>query len=228
MIVNHSRRSLILSGLALAGTSGLTATRATAQSAFVPREGDEYQVLNKAVPTEGGGKIDVLDFFWYGCPHCYHFLPAMEAWRQHKSADVNFHHVPVDFGDPRREPHTRLFYALQALDKVDEIHVRVFDAYNRDRRRLDTEKDIADFMASNGIARDKWLAAYNSFAVASQVMRAHNTLQAYGIDGTPTLAIDGRFLTSPSMLHNQSDPARATIATLDYLIERVRKERKRR
>ena len=224
MTVNPQRRHLILSSLALAGSS-LLPDGAQAQGLFIPREGEEYQVVGNPVPTDAAGKIEVLDFFWYGCPHCYHFLPAMEAWRQHKPADVLLRHVPVDFGDPRREVHTRLFYTLQALDKVEELHVRVFDAFHKDHRSLNNEQSIADFMVANGIPRDKWLGSFNSFSVASQTMRSRNIFQAYGIDGTPTLAIDGRFLTSPTMVKSQSDANRATILTLDYLIERVRKER---
>jgi thiol:disulfide interchange protein DsbA len=221
-----SRRRLLVAGLTmpLAWASGHVAA-----ASADPREGDEYQRLATPQPTYSAGQIEVLDFFWYGCPHCYHLLPAMEDWRlHHKQADVSLRHVPVDFGDPRREPHTQMYCALQVLDKVDELHVRVFDAMQRDHRRLNTETEIADFMAANGIARDKWLSTYRSFSVANMVSRARATYQAYGIDGTPTIAIDGRFLTSPTMAKNAADANRSTIATLDFLIERVRRERRRR
>jgi protein dithiol oxidoreductase (disulfide-forming) len=224
-IKSLSRRHLITA--ALSSPFAWMLSQASAQSRAEPREGDEYQRLDRPQPTNAPGKIEVLDFFWYGCPHCYHLLPAIESWGSHKPSDVVLRHVPVDFGDPRREPHTRLFCTLQALDRVEEFHTKIFDAFHRDHRRLNTDEEIADFMAANGIARDKWLNTYRSFSVANMTAKARASFQAYGIDGTPTIAVDGRFLTSPTMQKEASDPTRATISTLDYLVEKVRRERHR-
>jgi thiol:disulfide interchange protein DsbA len=155
-------------------------------------------------------------------------LPDLDAWHSRQSADISFKHAPVDFGDPGREPHTRLFYTLQALGRVDDLHVKVFEAYHVQHKRMVDSNEIADFMAANGIARDKWLATYNSFAIANMVSRARITFQSYGIDGTPTVGIDGRFLTAPTMVTSQANPNRAALATMDFLIERVRRERQHR
>ncbi|HYB49790.1 MAG TPA: thiol:disulfide interchange protein DsbA/DsbL [Burkholderiaceae bacterium] len=221
MSSSFSRRDFLM---VLGATPLVWAARvARAQVAPAPREGLDYLVVLNPQPTEPPGKIEVLDFFWYGCPHCYAFLPDLEAWRKRQPADVAFHHVPVDFGVPGRDAHSKIFYALQALNRVDDMHVKVFDAFHQRHLRLLDRDEIADFMAASGIPREKWLAAYDSFTVASLVNRAHQTVQAYGIDGTPTLACDGRFLTSPSIV--QSHTNTGALAVLDYLIERTRRER---
>jgi thiol:disulfide interchange protein DsbA len=225
MTPSARRRELML---ALCASPLLIAPGVRAQGAFVPEEGTDYQVIAHPQPTDAPGRIEVLDFFWYGCPHCFAFLPDLEAWRQRAPADIAYRHSPVDFGDPGRENHTKIFLALQVLGKVEEMHVKVFEAYHRERKRLLDPDEIAEFMARNGIPRDKWLATFNSFSVANGVSRARMTFQAYGIDGTPTLGIDGRFLTSPTMVKSQANPSRACIATLDYVVERVRRERKKK
>jgi len=219
---SHARRRDFL--IALCASPTLLASPAVlAQGRGEPPEGD-YTVLANPQPTDSPGKIEVLDFFWYGCPHCYAFLPELESWRKRQPADVNFRHMPVDFNDPSREPHTRLFCTLQVLNKVEDLHVKVFDAFHRSHLRLNDADTIADFMAANGIARDQWLAAYNSFSVAGLVRRARIAFQTYQIDGTPTLAVDGRFLTSPTIVRSHSNAA--TMAVVDGLIEKVRNERK--
>ncbi|SPE31772.1 Thiol:disulfide interchange protein [Burkholderiales bacterium] len=218
------RRREILIALS-ASPALLVVPSAMAQTGGTPREGADYTVLTNPQPTDSAGKIEVLDFFWYGCPHCYAFLPELEAWRKKQAADVAYKHVPVAF-DAAREPHTKIFYALQVLNRVDDMHSKVFDAFHLRHMRLLDRDEIADFMASNGIPRDKWLAAYDSFTVAGLTSRARMITQAYTIDGTPTLACDGRFLTSPSIV--QSHTNAGALAVLDYLIERVRRERARK
>lgn len=209
------------------GAAPLLAVRpAFSQAPSEPEPDVDYTVLANPQPTDAPGKVEVLDFFWYGCPHCYALLPDLESWRRRQPADVAFKHVPVDFGDPSREPHTRLFYALQVLGRVDDLHVKVFDAFHQRHLRLNDADSIADFMAANGVDRDKWLAAYNSFTVAGGVRRARITYQSYLIDGTPTLAVDGRFLTSPTIEHTHSHAG--TLTVLSYLIEHVRHERAHR
>jgi thiol:disulfide interchange protein DsbA len=206
----------------------LTAPAARAQAPFVPVEGTNYQIVLRPQPTDDPSKIEVLDFFWYGCPHCFAFLPDLQAWHSRQGPDIAYKHLPVDFGDPGREPHTRLFYTLQVLGRVEDLHTKVFEAFHVQHKRLVDPNEIADFMAANGIARDKWLATYNSFSIANMVSRARLTYQAYGIDGTPMLGIDGRFLTAPTMVTSQANPNRAAVATMDYVIERVRRERQHR
>jgi protein dithiol oxidoreductase (disulfide-forming) len=192
-----------------------------AQAPSIPQEGSEFTVLSSPQPTDPPGKIEVLDFFWYGCPHCYAFLPELEAWRKRLASDVAFKHVPVTL-NPGTEAHTKIFYALQSLGKVDELHIKVFDALQIKRMRMLDTDEIADFMAANGIARDKWLAAFNSFSVAGGLNRARLTARAYLVDSTPTLACDGRFVTSPAMGHSYSPGG--VLGVMDYLLDRARRD----
>jgi len=214
------RRREILGALC-AGPALLAVSAAFAQ---VPAEGADYTVLASPQTGDSPGKIEVLDFFWYGCPHCYAFLPELEAWRKRLPADVVYKHVPVAF-DAQREPHSKIFYALQVLGRADDLHTKVFDAYHLQHRRLLEADDVADFMAGNGIAREKWLAAYNSFTVAGLVNRSRLMAQGYMIDGTPTLAIAGRYLTSPTIVRSHTNSA--TLACADFLVERARREQPR-
>lgn len=225
--ISHRRRAALLAGLGVwgAGASGfiLTGLRSARAEDAVPVAGVDYSVLTNPQPTDAPpGKIQALDFFWYGCPHCYAFLPYLEAWQKKLPADVDFEHVPVAFS-PEVEPHSRIFYSLKALGLVDEMHAKVFEAYHKKHMRLLDSNEIADFMAANGIPRAQWLAVYNSFSVSSEVNRANMMVQAYQIDGTPTLACDGRFLTSPAMA--SSHTPQGALAVMDYLIARVRSER---
>jgi len=216
------RRELLIAAIA---SPALLASRSVlAQVSGAPVEGSDYLVLANPQPTDSPGQIEVLDFFWYGCPHCYAFLPDLERWHKRQPSDVAYKHVPVSF-DASRDPHSKIFFALQILGRVEDMHTKVFDAYHRQHMRLLDRDEIADFMAANGIARDKWLAAYDSFSVAGAVNRARMTMQAYMIDGTPTLAVDGRFLTSPTIVRSHTNAG--TLAVTDYLVDRVRVERKR-
>ncbi len=226
MPTSARRRELMVA--LCASPSLLIAAAARAQAPFIPQEGTDYLAIGRPQPTDSPGKIEVLDFFWYGCPHCYAFLPELEAWRRRQGPDISFKHAPVDFGDPGREPHTRIFYTLQVLGRVDDLHTKVFEAFHVQHKRLLDANEIADFMADNGIPRDKWLATYNSFSIANMVGRARITFQSYGIDGTPTIAVDGRFLAAPTMVKSQANPNRAAMMTVDYIVDRVRRERQQR
>lgn len=209
------RRSIVLATATLPLAWAAPSVRA--QPAKVPREGAEYALVRPPQPTEAPGKIEVVDFFWYGCPHCYELLPLLLKWEKTLPADVALRHVPVSFS-PDREPHSRIYYALEALGQADAMRTKVFDAINRDRNRLLDENVIADFMAKNGIDRAKWLAAYKSFGVDSRTKQALRVVEAYRVDGTPSFAVAGRFMTSPS----QAGSREGVFTTLDYLIAQVR------
>ncbi len=219
----NRRREVIL---ALGAAPLLAATAGRAQAPSVPEAGTDFTVVPNPQPTDSPAKIEVLDFFWYGCPHCYAFLPELESWRKKLPADVDFRHVAVDFGSPAREVHTKIFYALQVLNRVDDLHVKVFDAFHLKHQPLNDRDAVADFMAANGIARDKWLAAFDSFTVGGLVRRARIITQNYSIDGTPTIAIDGRYLTSPSIEHTHTFAG--TLGAMSYLVDRARQEHGRR
>jgi thiol:disulfide interchange protein DsbA len=222
MFVLYSRRDVLI-GLCCAS---LTPLAARAQGASAPQPGTDYIVLDRPQPPlEATDKIEVVDFFGYWCPHCFEFVGELEAWRKRLPADVAYRHVPVAF-NPTENPLSMTFYALQTLDRLEDMHLKVFKAIHVEKKKLFDANDIADFMAANGIDRAKWLSVYNSFSVASAVSRANQIWQAYRIDGTPTLACDGRYLTSPSIARNRGSAG--ALAVMDYLLELARREHKKK
>jgi thiol:disulfide interchange protein DsbA len=183
-----------------------------------PVEGRDYVRLNEPVPVPGGGKIDVIEFFSYGCPHCYSFEPMLEQWVKKLPADVAFRRIPAAF-NPVFEGYARLFYALEAAGQAEALHKRVFAAIHVQRQRLDKEADIAAFVSSNGGDGAKVVEGLKSFGVATKMRQAKQAMDAYKIDGVPALGIHGRWFTSGS-LANGNDKA---LTVADYLIQRARK-----
>lgn len=187
--------------------------------AAAPVEGKEYQVLKSPQPVTPG-KIEVTEFFWYGCPHCFDFEPELEAWMKKQGKDVAFKRVPVAFREDLM-PHTKIYYALESMGKLDAMHNKVFSAMNVDRKRMLDVNEIADFMARNGVDRKAFLDAYNSFSVTTSAQRANKIADAYKIDGVPTIVIQGKYVTSPSIAGTKG----AAIQTMDYLMNQVREKK---
>jgi thiol:disulfide interchange protein DsbA len=220
----HTRRNIVI-GLCSAPLVPLTAY---AQGA-PPVSGTDYMVLDRPQPVESGDRIEVLEFFQYSCPHCYAYTPALNSWRKRLAADVEYRRVPIAFS-PAVEPHVQLYYTLEALNKTEALHDKVFAAYHVNHRQLTETNDIADFMASNGIDRAQWMSTFNSFSVATRTLQAKKVAAAYEITGTPTLACDGKYTTAPSMMRGErasnADMARTvSLVVMDYLIDRSRRER---
>lgn len=212
--MNLTRRDF---SAALAGT-GLAAfsMRAGAQQ---PAEGAQYTRVKPAVAMQTApGKIEVIEFFSYACPHCAAFEPTLESWVKTLPPDVAFHRVPAPFLF-NAEGFQRTYYSLETLGKVDTMQQKVFAAVHVDRQRLDKPADVAALAGKNGIDSAKFLDVYNSFSVANSVTKAKKLCEDYRIDGVPTLAIQGRYLTSPS----QAGGADAALATANFLIAQARK-----
>ncbi len=192
---------------------------ATAQSTKI-EEGFDYRILPMPQPVETKGKVEVIEFFWYGCPHCYDFEPELSAWVKRQPKDVVFRRVPVAFRDDFM-PHSQLFYALEALGKGDALNEKVMYAMHKENKRLMTENEIADWVASQGIDRNSFLATYRSFAVVSKARAARQMADAYRIDGVPTIVMQGRYVTSPSIAGTKSK----AITVMDYLEQKIRKDK---
>ena len=204
--------------LVTAGTAGLTqAPLSHAQG--TPAEGKQYVRLGQPLPAAGGGKIEVVEFFWYGCPHCNDFEPMLDAWAKKLPSDVQFRRVPVAFRDEPFGSHQRIFYALEAMGQVEAMHRKVFYAIHNDRARLDKPADIAEFMGKNGLDSAKFLDVFNSFSVQTKARQAKQLSESYKIDGVPALGIQGRFYTSGS-LAGSNDRA---LAVADFLMQQIRK-----
>ena len=161
-------------------------------------EGRDFRRLGTPAPVPGHGKIDVVEFFWYGCPHCNALEPTLEAWAAKLPADVALRRMPVIFG-ALHEGHAKMFFALEAMGQLDAMHRRVFAALHVQRRRLDKPEEMAGFVAEQGVDRAKFEEAFNAFGVAAKVRLSKQLAQAYGVDGVPCLGIAGRFLTAGSM-----------------------------
>ena len=183
-------------------------------------EGFDYRVLPIAQAIEAKGKIEVLEFFWYGCPHCHDFEPQLDAWVKRQAKDVSVKKVPVAFRDDLL-PHSQLFYALESLGKSN-LHAKVMETMHVGKRKLLTEPEIADWAVSQGIERETFLKAFKSFTVTSKARAANQIAQAYRIDGVPTVALQGKYITSPSI--TAGSKARA-IEAMDHLVNKARKEK---
>ena len=207
---------LAVAGLGATASSLLVAAGpASAQGA--PLEGKQFKKIEPPVPPSAAGKIEVLEFFSYACPHCNAFEPTIEAWTKKMPADVAFSRVPVPFL-MNFENLMRTYYALETMGQVDAMQRKVFAAIHVDRNYLEKPADIAALMAKNGIDAAKFTSVFNSFSVASSVTRAKKLMAAYKIDGVPTIAVNGRWTTSPG---DAGGPEQAT-AVADYLIQRAR------
>ncbi len=173
--------------------------------------GNNYTVLSPAQPTDAPpGKVEVVEMFWYGCPHCYAFDPVLEAWRKHKAPYIEFKRVPVMWADIHRS-HARLFYTLQALGKLDQLHTKVFDQIHQKGDELyvssdpnATLEDEVKFAEANGISGSAFTAAYNSFGVQADLQKADDLGRRYKIDAVPTIVIDGKYESNVSMAGDEN------------------------
>jgi protein dithiol oxidoreductase (disulfide-forming) len=205
-MISFSKRFITLfTLLSLSGLAGAQAQKI--------EEGFDYRILPVAQPVETKGKVEVIEFFWYGCPHCYDFEPELSAWVKRQPKDVAFRRVPVAFRDDFL-PHSQLFYALEAMGKGDALNEKVMYAIHKENKRLLTETEIADWVASQGVDR-------NTFAVVSKARAARQLAEAYRIDGVPTIVMQGKYVTSPSIAGSKAK----AIAVMDYLEEKIRKDK---
>ena len=208
-----------LLGTCTLGAMGtLGAAQAQAQ-AGAPIEGTHYVRLGQPVATTAPGKIEVMEFFWYGCPHCHAFEPTLNAWVRALPADVAFRRVPVAFSKEPFVAHQRIFYALESTGQLAAMHAKVFSAIHNDRQRLDQPAEILAFMVKNGVDAAQFSTAYDSFSVQAKVSQATQLAAAYKIDGVPALGVNGRYYTSGSLAgSNQS-----ALTVVDFLVGRLRK-----
>jgi thiol:disulfide interchange protein DsbA len=182
-------------------------------------EGFDYRVLPITQPIDAKGKVEVIEFFWYGCPHCYEFEPELKGWIKRQNKDVVFKKVPIAFREELM-PHSQLFYALETLGKGDALNDKVMFAMHRENKRLLNENEIADWVAAQGVDRNAFLAAYRSFAVLSKARAANQLGNAYRIDGVPTVAVQGKYITSPSIAGSRAK----AVNVMDFLVNKVRKD----
>ncbi len=202
---------LLFLSLGLTGISGVRAELT---------EGRDYAVLLSPQPTKSGKNIEVLEFFWYGCPHCYSLHPHIKAWLKRMPKDVSFRYVPAIF-HKSWVPGAKTFYTLEILDEGDKFHDKIYDAIHIKKINLTKEELLFDWITRQGIDRKKFVNIYNSFTVANQSSQSSQMSRKYGLKGVPSLVVDGKYLVSGRM----DGTPQETISTLDELIKKVRKER---
>lgn len=211
-----NRRDFSIAALAVAGATGLAGT-AQAQ-VLKPEAGADYLVLDKRAATEAGaGKIEVVEFFWYSCPHCNAFEPMLEGWIKRLPKDVTMRRVPVGFRDSF-VPQQKLFYALEAMDLLDKLHAKVFAAIHAEKQDLSKGEAIADWVAKQGVDKAKFLERYNDFSIASKAGKATQLQNAYRVEGVPALGVAGRFYTDGTLARNMQ----RALQVVDYLVAEVR------
>jgi thiol:disulfide interchange protein DsbA len=214
------RRSLrLLLGLAAVGWAG---ARARAQEPLRARQNVEYRLIDPQ-PVETPDRIEAIEFFWYGCPYCNELQPALEGWLKRKPADVALRRIPAILRESWAA-HARIFYALEALGELERLHPAVYHGYHVEKLHMSKPEVTAEWAARHGIERKRWLDAYFSPGVDARVERARQLTRAYGVEGTPTLVVDGRYLTSGAMAPSLA----GMIPVLDDLIRLARSARARR
>jgi len=210
--MDTSRRKLLVAAAAAALTPAALPLRAQQGAAA------GYTALQNPLPVENPGKIEVAEFFWYGCIHCYNLEPAIEAWLPKLPADVYFRRIPAIFND-RWGLDASIYYTFEALGTLDKLHRPFFDAIHKDRLKTDNPTALAEWLAKNGIDHKKFAATMSSFGVQSRLKRATQLTTASRIDGTPALMVHGRYTISTE----QGRSREGMLANAERLIVAVRK-----
>jgi thiol:disulfide interchange protein DsbA len=217
------RRDFSLAAISAATVTGLPLA-ANAQgpaAAKKPLEGTDYLSLDKRVPSDvGAGKIEVIEFFWYSCPHCKAFEPQFAAWKKAAPKDVVVQRVPVRFRDDF-EAQQRAYYVFESLNLVDAMHGKLFHAIHTERQQLNTAPALAAWADKNGLPEKKFMETFNSFGVASKARRATQLQEAFKVQGVPALGVAGRFYTDGSLTQTMD----RALQVAEYLMGEVRRGR---
>lgn len=178
------------------------------------KEGTHYQRVARQ-STDAGDKIEVLEFFWYGCPHCYVFDPILEKWIENKPDNANFKRVPAVFR-PEWKVHARTYYALQVMGVSEKYHSKIFNEMHKNKKKLDKLDTMTGFLVKQGINKNEFTGVYHSFAVDNMVRKAIKQLQGYKISGVPAMAVNGRYVVSGKEAGSYENMIRIT----NYLIKK--------
>ena len=214
-----NRRDFSLAASAAAASALTLGTSAAQAQAAAPKEGKDYIKLAKPAPTSAGaGKVEVVEFFWYSCPHCNAFEPTFAAWKNQAPADVVVHRVPVAF-NASFVPQQKLYYALEGMGKLDAVHAKVFRAIHVEKLKLAKDDDIFAWVGNQGVDVAKFKEVYNSFTVNNQARRAAQLQGEYGVEGVPSMGVAGRYYTDGTMAGSMQ----TVLQVVDYLVGQTRK-----
>lgn len=219
--MNMKRREFTRAAAGTALASSVMAAPFAYAQAKSFQSGTDYQVLDPRAPVEApAGKVEVVEFFWYNCPHCNAFEPALGAWIKKLPKDVAVRRVPVAFQDSF-VPQQRLYYALEAMGLVETLHSKVFAAVHVEKIKLDKGDAIANWVAAQGVDKAKFMDQYNSFSVSTKATRGTQLQNAYKVEGVPALGVAGRFYTDGSIARSMD----RALLVVDALIVDVRAKR---
>jgi thiol:disulfide interchange protein DsbA len=202
--------SVLLAALVLAGTAGAKSFQ----------EGVQYVPVQPQPPIGSGEQVEVVEFFWYGCPHCKEFEPSVKRWQAKLSDDVNFVQMPVLFGGAV-DLHAQMFYALEAIGELDRLHEKLFHAMHVEKRKLRSRAEVEAFLAENGVDMAAFGEAMSSFAVAAKVNRARTLMRRYGVRSVPTMVVDGRYRSGTGFANYDE-----ITEVVDHVVDKVRAQRK--
>lgn len=213
----------------LAGTGLGVLTNSVFASVAAPAAGVEYKALRQPQPTDASKKIEVIEFFAYYCPHCYALEPVLADWVKKQGDKIAFKRIHVL--NPGVETQQKLFFALDAMGKAEEFHTKIFEAYHVKRNRLMTDEQIRAFIDTTTIDKAAFYNAYKSFTVITKQGRSPRVMADYEIDSWPSLIVDGRLQTSPSMAARglgrvtEQQQNEAVLPVLDFLVSKAQKEK---
>lgn len=179
-----------------------------------PAAGTGYEVLTPAQPTQDPDKVEVIEFFWYGCPHCYSLEPLLDKWLRSKPDNVTFIRQPAVFSK-RWGQHAKAYFTAEALGVVDQVHADLFDAIQNKKQKLTTEDQLAKFFIAHGVDEEEFRKAYNSFLVDTKMRQAKSMAARYGITGVPAIIINGKYKTSGPLAKSHEN----MIEVMDLLIK---------
>jgi thiol:disulfide interchange protein DsbA len=210
------KRSAMFIGWVFAALAAASITSFAAE----PQAGREYNLVEPAQPSAVPGKIEVVEFFSYGCPHCSDFHPTVSAWANKLPKDVSFRRIPVSFNRPAWARLAAMFYALETTGDLAKLDTAVFLAIHEQRVNFSSDEMMADWAASKGTDKTKVAEALASFSLQSRIKRGDQEAATYKIQGVPALAVGGRYLIN----NNATESYAALLQTADALITKVRKE----
>lgn len=213
------RRRFVSQTGSLAFSAALLAPSLSRAQANALRAGTDFRVLDRPAPVDApAGKVEVVEFFWYNCPHCNAFEPVLTEWVKKLPQDIVFKRIPVAFRDDF-VPQQRLFYALEALDLIDSLHTRVFAAIHVERLNLSQGPAIVDWVVKQGVDRDRFVELFNSFSSSTKATRARQLQTAYQVDGVPALGVAGRYYTDAAMAKTMD----RVLQVVDHLTSQIRR-----
>jgi thiol:disulfide interchange protein DsbA len=199
----------------------LAACAESDQPESIYKAGQHYAVLDQPVRTIDSSKIEVTEVFWYGCSHCFRFEPMLHQWKKKQTSDVLVRQSPAMWNKDM-EIHARAFYTAKALNALDKVNQPLFNGLNVEKKRLNTEDELAKVFVAAGVDEDKFHKTFNSFGVTSQVKQADARARSYKVTGTPEIVVDGKYRVSARMAGGQSQ----MLDVVDTLVEQIRAKRK--